>query len=356
MFYFVSAALKIISIDSFEIYLYSLHLLPYAGCFILARAIVSGEILLGTLLLSNKFHRTASLLNLGTLLVFTIFLCILHLTGSTENCHCLGDAISFSPLQSIVKNGVLILLSLAAWKWTNVQWRPRWWMALLMTVIPYAGLVVSGLQGWVHMLIIDAELLGGLTLCLIGVGILSSLFLWKIPNHQLWNRHWWLLLLLGCAPIGCIAAITTTPEDWSIGSLDYPYDAELLKLSQSPNAPLYGICPTGERKVVAFYSTYCTYCQSACKKMEAIRESNRLDTASFVNIFPGDSTSSSQPFYDITKTPHYTQRIINYQLFINITRGRFPLVLLMEGDSVVKTMSVNLSEKKIVEFLTPSEE
>lgn len=351
MFYFISAALKIISIDSFEIYLYSLHMLPFGGCFLLARAVIIGEILLGALLLSNKFHRASSLLNLGTLLGFTIFLCLLHLSGSTDSCHCMGDAIPFSPLQSILKNGILILLSLGVWKYADDQWRPRWWMALPMVLVPYIGLVVSGIQGWTHMLVIDAELLGGLALCIIAIEVLSSLFLWKYPNRKLWNRRWWLILLLGLAPVGWVAAITTTPEDWSFSSMEYPYDTEILKLSQAPNAPLEGLCEENERKVVAFYSLYCSYCQSACKKMEAIRESNHLDPSLFINIFPGDSNTSTLPFYGSTGTPQYEERIINNHLFISITRGRFPLILLMEGDSVYTTMSTNLSEKKIVEFL-----
>lgn len=353
MLFFFSAASKYVSLDQFEIYIYSFHFFSFGFCFLAARLVVAGELLLGALLLSNKFHRLASMLNILLLLGFILFLGFVQLSGRTDSCHCFGEVLPFNPLQSILKNAVLLLLSLYAWRYTNICWRPSWWLASLMAIIPFVIIVGLGFLGKVTMLVIDAELLGVLALCMMAVGVLSSLFLWRTNEMcALWHSRWLLLVVLMLTPFVATAVITTTPEDWSLGHHQYPFNEPLFIQAIQPENPLAAVHTTEGPKIVALYSTHCTYCKATAQKINAIQQSNHLPENAFVNVFMGSDSIAIQQFYNATHTTHYLEISIDSRLFTNLTRGQFPLVLLLNGDSVYQTFSTAIPEKTFVDFLS----
>ena len=61
--------------------------------------------------------------------------------------------------------------------------------------------------------------------------------------------------------------------------------------------------------------------------------------------------NNAATFYkESQSTPHQEIRI-SRDLFVGITKGQFPLVLLFDGDSVVSSFSTNVSEKELQDFL-----
>lgn len=110
LLFIVSAILKIADMDRFEIYIYSYHFFSLNFSFLVARAAIILELVLGIGLVSNCFHKlmwwgsVMMLLGYTGLLVYALFL------GRTDNCHCFGDYLQFNPWQSIIKNVVLLAL------------------------------------------------------------------------------------------------------------------------------------------------------------------------------------------------------------------------------------------------------
>ncbi|HPW65879.1 MAG TPA: DoxX family protein [Salinivirgaceae bacterium] len=105
--FIASAILKLITIDDFEIYIFTINLFSLDLSILLARLIIGFEFFLGMLLCLNLFKLITDL-TIATTLVFTIYLLIRAIAGDTENCQCFGSNIFLSPTQSIVKNVVLI--------------------------------------------------------------------------------------------------------------------------------------------------------------------------------------------------------------------------------------------------------
>ncbi len=105
-----SAALKLYSIDFFEVYVFSFQWFNFDTASVLARLLVGFEFFIGIALISKIQARRISILTLLILVSFSIFLGVLALRGSTENCHCMGNFVHLSPMQSILKNAVLVLL------------------------------------------------------------------------------------------------------------------------------------------------------------------------------------------------------------------------------------------------------
>ena len=114
--FIVSAVLKILDMDQFEIYIYSYHFFSLNFSFLVARAAIIVELVLGIGLVSNCFHKLMWWGSVAMLIGYTLLLIYALRLGRTDNCHCFGDYLQFNPWQSILKNLVLLaLFALVPW-------------------------------------------------------------------------------------------------------------------------------------------------------------------------------------------------------------------------------------------------
>ena len=101
-------------------YLDALHLGQYVpdtlalGASILLSAL---EFILGTLLMLAIRRRTVSLLVLLLMSVMTLITLWLAVANPISDCGCFGDALVLTNWQTFFKNVILLMLSLAVWKW-----------------------------------------------------------------------------------------------------------------------------------------------------------------------------------------------------------------------------------------------
>lgn len=127
--FIVSAVLKIIDMDKFEIYVYSYHFFSLNFSFLVARAAIIVELVLGIGLVSNVLHKLMWWGSMAMLVGYTLLLLYALILGRTDNCHCFGDFLQFDPKQSIFKNIVLMGLFLLIYK--AKEWNPRFrWVGL----------------------------------------------------------------------------------------------------------------------------------------------------------------------------------------------------------------------------------
>jgi uncharacterized membrane protein YphA (DoxX/SURF4 family)/thioredoxin-related protein len=113
-----SGVSKIGSLDSFELYVYSLDILNLPLTSLFTRLLISVEIFCGILLFIPLYRRFAWYLSLSLLFLFSVYLIIILLSKNTADCHCFGDFIRLKPIYSLLKNIVLILLLFPI----------RWWL------------------------------------------------------------------------------------------------------------------------------------------------------------------------------------------------------------------------------------
>lgn len=108
--FIVSAVLKIADMDQFEIYIYSYHFFSLNFSFLVARAAIIVELVLGIGLISNCFHKLMWWGSVLMLAGYSVLLFYALMLGRTDSCHCFGDVLRFNPIQSLVKNLVLLAL------------------------------------------------------------------------------------------------------------------------------------------------------------------------------------------------------------------------------------------------------
>lgn len=106
-----SGIIKLLPIEPFEMKFVEMGIANWTTAPFLARLLIAFEVLLGILLLVNYKPKISALSTLGLLLFFTIYLLIdLILNGNEGNCGCFGTLIKMTPIESIVKNLLMIPL------------------------------------------------------------------------------------------------------------------------------------------------------------------------------------------------------------------------------------------------------
>lgn len=146
-----SAVLKLISIDAFEVYVYSFGLFSLDITFLLSRLLISFELGLGIWLITGLYRKPAILLSATMLIGFSIFLVVLLMGDSEEHCHCFGEAIVFTHYESIAKN--LVLLVLLAFVYKGAQYKFRFGilsLAVIALACTASPLIVSPPDTWMH--------------------------------------------------------------------------------------------------------------------------------------------------------------------------------------------------------------
>ena len=271
----VSAVAKLFGIDQFELYVYSFGFFPLNLCFILVRLCIGIELALGVLLLVGWHRRWILTAILAMLLFFSLFLCYTALHGRTDSCQCFGQLADMPPALSLLKNAVLIVITLLAIKLQCKQRHRPEWLAVVLTLAAMATpFIVSVPDSWMFG-----------------------------ASHERYNKDALREFRIRSSELGVIA---TAP-----GQL------------QTPNSEL--------RTLIAFVTPGCPYCRMTHQKLDAMAERNGLPDGSIIFIEPQD---------------------IGDSLFLAITYGARPLLLLMQGDSVTATYHYrNINEQQIVKTL-----
>ena len=141
--FIVSAILKVFDMDRFEIYVYSYHFFSLNFSFLAARAAIIVELILGIGLISNTLHRLywwGSVTMLGGYTLLLIY--ALHL-GRTDSCHCFGDFLQLDPKQSLIKNGILLLLFMLVYRMESRKMPFRWLVLCLAVMASTIGVFVA---------------------------------------------------------------------------------------------------------------------------------------------------------------------------------------------------------------------
>ena len=364
--FIISAVSKFVTVDAFEIYVYSFGLMGLGLCCFVARLVIGAELLLGVSLISNRHHRFTTLMALLFLLCFILFLAYSHFVGRTDSCHCFGDLWPLDPIQSILKNAVLVVLLLCVYKWGSDEWAPRWWLVVIIYVA-LAALILLFTYKVYHAIDILAEIM---VLVMMAVGVLAS-----FPFYS----RWYVTLALILTPF--VTVFIQTPPDVLIyrnsqesfnhellmEQLDAPVDAPLVAASDSVVAvpvdtPVAAADTMGVlahrnlregRHVVAFVSPSCAYCQLAAGKLTTIVERHHLDSSRVLYVFPQvKKVQAYDDFYTHSRSAHFAEERIDKLLFLKITQGAFPLIVLLdEGEVVASYAYRNINEQFIRDFL-----
>ncbi|MBO4777255.1 MAG: DoxX family membrane protein [Bacteroidales bacterium] len=285
-----SAVMKLFSLESFVLYVYSFGLFSYVTTTILARLLIILEFMLGIGLIFKIYYKYTWWGTLGMLVFFSLFLLYVALFRNDENCHCFGDFIELDAFPSIFKNVIMIGLLPLIRKQTELEGKKKIFI-----------------------------------LTLSGASILFLAFI-AFPPNALYNKMY-----------------VNDDERFSQVAFD--------KYIQVPE--LSNFLDTTQNEIVGFVSATCKHCRAGNTIMQAIFEQNDLDKNCFKNYIASPNDSLLSVFKDTTNTQEYPYRTAPMFVLIEMNYGYFPTYVFFEKGKPVKAINYKeINENEIVEFLS----
>ena len=127
-------------------------LMPQSDIFAVALGVV--EVCLGVLLICGVLRRFTAIF---TLVVVALFTCVTLLSATflpIGECGCFGDAVKLTPLQTLFKNIILLLLSVVVWRSSRV-WEPLSPKAIVVVCVSLLLSLGVNLYALRHLPLVD---------------------------------------------------------------------------------------------------------------------------------------------------------------------------------------------------------
>jgi uncharacterized membrane protein YphA (DoxX/SURF4 family) len=275
VFFITTAILKLITIEQFELYIYSFDIMSFVLATVAARAIIAFEFLLGAFLILKYFYKYVWYLTMITLIGFTFFLIYAAIFRNDANCHCMGDLVKMNPLQSIVKNLISIGLLFFVKNQTESRFRfKKWGIALLFAVAIIVPFVI-------------------------------------FPMDVLYNK-------------------IKAPEDL--------VNEKAFELYKQDSIFRTSFNVDSGRYLIGFVSSGCKYCKLGNAKIHQLVSCNEIDKTKIKFVIVGDSVAVKN-FREETQTTDYQYLKIDPYPFLNITNGAFPKYVYVENGKITKAVN-----------------
>ena len=287
--FIVSALLKYISIDLFDLYIFEHNLFSVSITETLTRLLITAELALGILLIFNIHAKLVYYSVITFLAAFTLYLFLLPWLFDVDitNCHCFGSEIVLSRTESIIKNLILLLC--------------------MFFVSP------------------------------------------KFSVYKKW--HTWVILALGIITLSVLMVINAPNYLYTIVhkdkiQIDIPvYESALLNSGREADF-------SNGKQIICMYSAGCRFCKYSALKLHLIMKRHQLPEEQVKAIFwSGTPDSTIHNFFYDQKIPLLDYTIFRVDTFLRITSGSMPLLMFSDNGTIVyKSNYITMNEKKVVEF------
>ncbi len=288
--FIISALTKLYPIELFELTFIDLGVASWKTAPFISRLFIGAEFFLGIMLILNIRLRKFTLkATIALLVVFTLYLVALIIfEGNKGNCKCFGNYIVMTPLESIIKNLVMILVAGALY------------FAKHDIKYPFQKILMI--------------------LC-----ILTSLSLPFILN-----------------PPDLIATYQFQEE-----TTGYNINLDTLYTSSDITPPQVDL--RQGKHIIAFLSLSCKHCRVAAYKMHVLNKQH--PEIPFYLILNG-KPEKLQGFFDDTKTSNIPYMLLKGERFINLAGYSLPVIMFVNNTLVEEKVNyVTLNYEKISEWL-----
>ncbi len=286
VYFVVSAIAKLLDIDTFEVYVFSLGLLPLNTAMVLCRVLIAIELMLGLMLACGMMPRLAATLSTLLLIFFCMVLCYAIVINRTDSCHCMGEITNIPPALSLLKNSITIVLLLVMLRLPVWQWHPRWYIIMPICITATA-----------------------------------AVFCISLPDNWMFAAK--------------------SSEN---------YNHELLSHLALPDEPLHDANILEGKKLVVMATERCPYCQRALQKLQAMALRQEIDTTRCIVILPQSNDTTPIHNDGIPMLQGRRYRIDKHDFLHLTNGNRPIVLLLDNGTESASYHYRNINEKEIKQF------
>lgn len=307
--FIVAAVLKIISIDNFEIYIFSFNIFSFVTTAFLARLIIAAELFLGLCLIFKVYFKQIWWLTMLMMLGFSLFLIYAMIFRNDSNCHCFGSLVELDPKMSFVKNIITIALLLTIKKEESHIYKPI-------------------LRKWIFGIVI-------------AISLIASFFI--VPMDAIYNKIYserqdvnTVAFQNSLNDSTYINYLKVLPEK-SGDSVVFTREKQLLDLNHG-------------RHLINYALSGCKFCKTGAEKITLMFDRHGISHDKLVFVLVGGDVSASK-FIKETNTFDYKHWRIPIPIMMDITFGSFPLYIFVEDGKIVKSGDFRIiDEKELTDF------
>lgn len=264
-------------IETFEFSFVDIGVANWYTAPVIARLLIGLEFFIGVLLIANYHLKKFTLpLTIGLLLFFVVYLILqLFIFGNNGNCGCFGNHLKMTPLQAIIKNGVMIVVCCVIY-------------------FLYSGWKVK---------------FNSLLLSIIGVTVVILPFVFNPIDY----------------------AYTSNNLDEKV---NYPLELDLLYHPEdTAKVEIPKVDVRKGKHVLAFMSLTCGHCRIAAKKFRLIKKNNPALPIYFV--LNGDKGKYKE-FIEDTKADNIPSSYCLGKSFIQLASTNLPRIYYLDNGVVIK--------------------
>lgn len=304
-----AAVLKLLSIDNFEIYIYSFNIFSFTLTTVFSRLLIAAEILLGLGLIFKVRYKEVWWLTMLMMAGFTLFLIYVMLFRNDDNCNCFGDLIKLNPSESIYKNVVSILLLLLIRKEKDAVYKPKF-------------------KKW-------------LTVISIAVAVILPFVVF--PMDSVYNK-----IVSKDNNINTVAFENSLHDSINIVKLDIIQENDTMIIRRDSLAR-FNI--SDDRYIISYVSAGCRFCKMGSEKLMMILERNEISEEHLKFLIWGYDADIID-FAKETNTMDCEYWFIPPLMSLDITFGKFPVFVWTDSGAIANSGdSRDLAEKEIREYL-----
>lgn len=292
LIFFYSGYTKLNPIEPFEYTFVDMGLGGWRLAPFIARFMIGLEFLIGFLLITGLFIKKFTIkLTIGSLIFFSIYLIIIMIgNGNNGNCGCFGTAIVMTPLQALIKNAVMLIVSIIIYKY-------------------YEGFNYRKIGKWIF-----------------GIFFITAFALPHILNY---------------VDLNYTEAYLSKKEDSFKLELDSVYAH--AKIHTPPKSLSSG------KHIIAFMSMTCPHCRIAAKKLRLMKEKNS-DLPIYLIL--NGNYNKIQPFFDDTKARNIDYCILNGRPFVYLAGLEMPAIFMVNNSIVENWVNyMQLDQTEIEKWL-----
>jgi hypothetical protein len=294
--FILSAGLKLFPIAPFEILFVKLHIANWFWASIIARSVIAFELVLGGLIIANSNIIKTLRFSIYTLIAFSAFLLYLKIyMNYNDSCGCFGSIIKMKPIESIIKNIVLIFLIVFTLKYQT----------------------------------------------------LNSYFSLKIKRF----------IALGIIVIGSAFPFIANPLNISETEANYMIKPgkfltykklESINFNSQKNINLLK-----GKKLVCFLSLKCNACKHSASKLSALQKLNNNSLPIyFIFLEVQDTTTFLKKFFEETDASNIPYTIFSPREFFTVSDNSIPFIMSLDNGEIKNLSNYNdLYPEKVEAFL-----
>jgi|GEM_PF-930175 len=298
-FFIVSGYLKLFPAEMLELSIAETGWFSWEQSIYLARLLIGFEFFIGVMLIAGVYKKLTWIVCISTLVLFTFYLSYMALCQpQIADCGCMGMQIQISPVSSIIKNLILIIICIGIW-FFETRFPAKW------------------INDYINNKLI------------VILGVVASVSLPFLLNPVEVDRE----TLLAQNPVYKNKVELSDDSFLTWHSKDTTYIS-------------------GGKKLVCYFSPSCRFCRLMARKIMVFRKQLDVDFPVYF-LFAGnpDAREKLEPFVSETKTESIPMAIIGKEEFFSVSGPNLPVVFYIDGDSIVDRDNFRtLSDERILTF------